>query len=166
LSANARDTQTAHVVAAGAVRYYLLKFSLNQIIAFDFDEALRVTGDTGVYLQYAHARAAGILRKVSDGEAPLEPPAALHPAERELLHGIEAYGRALTETALALSPSVLTTYAFSLASAFSDFYEHTPAVVREEDPAVRRFRRALVAATRATLADALRTLGMAAPDQV
>ena len=54
------------LVAAGAVRYYLLKFSLNQIIAFDFDEALRVTGDTGVYLQYAHARAAGILRKVAD----------------------------------------------------------------------------------------------------
>ena len=67
---------------------------------------------------------------------------------------------------LALSPSLLTTYAFGLASAFSDFYEHTPAIVREEDAGVRRFRRALVAATRATLADALHTLGMAAPDQV
>ena len=69
LSANARDAASATLVAAGAVRYYLLKFSLNQIIAFDFDEALRVTGDTGVYLQYAHARAAGILRKVSDDGA-------------------------------------------------------------------------------------------------
>ena len=82
------------------------------------------------------------------------------------LHSIEAYTRALTETAAALSPSLLTTYAFGLASAFSDFYEHTPAIVREEDPTTRRFRRALVAATRATLADALHTLGMAAPDQV
>jgi arginyl-tRNA synthetase len=166
LSANARDAASAQVVAAGAVRYYLLKFSLNQIIAFDFDEALRVTGDTGVYLQYAHARAAGILRKVDDDAAPIEAPAALHPAERELLHSIEAYARALSETGLALSPSVLTTYAFGLASSFSDFYEHTPAMVREEDPAVRRFRRALVAATRVTLADALHALGMAAPDQV
>ena len=166
LSANARDAESAKVVAAGAVRYYLLKFSLNQIIAFDFDEALRVTGDTGVYLQYAHARAAGILRKVDGGGDAPEPPASLHPAERELLHSIDSYPRALTETGLALSPSVLTTYAFSLASAFSDFYEHTPAMVREEDPVVRRFRRALVAATRATLADALHTLGMAAPDQV
>jgi arginyl-tRNA synthetase len=164
LSANARDAESARAVAAGAVRYYLLKFSLNQIISFDFDEALRVTGDTGVYLQYAHARAAGILRKVDAGTA--KTPEALHPAERELLHAIEAYPRALTETALALSPSILTTYAFGLASAFSDFYEHTPAMVREEDPAVRGFRRALVAATRATLADALHSLGMAAPDQV
>ena len=136
-------------MAAGAVRYYLLKFSLNQIIAFDFDEALRVTGDTGVYLQYAHARAAGILRKVAGDAAPVVVPAELHPAERELLHTIEAYTRALTETAVALSPSLLTTYAFGLASAFSDFYEHTPAIVREEDPEVRRFRRGLVAATRA-----------------
>jgi len=166
LSANARDVATATVVAAGAVRYYLLKFSLNQIIAFDFDEALRVTGDTGVYLQYAHARAAGILRKVADDSATIQVPPELHPAERELLHSIEAYSRALTETALALSPSLLTTYAFGLASAFSDFYEHTPAIVREEDARARRFRRELVAATRATLADALHTLGMAAPDQV
>jgi arginyl-tRNA synthetase len=166
LSANARDAESARTVAAGAVRYYLLKFSLNQIIAFDFDEALRVTGDTGVYLQYAHARAAGILRKVEPGTEPAAAPAALHPAERELLHAIEAYPRALTETVLALSPSILTTYTFGLASAFSDFYEHTPAMVREEDLAVRGFRRALVAATRATLADALHSLGMAAPDQV
>jgi arginyl-tRNA synthetase len=166
LSANARDAATATVVAAGAVRYYLLKFSLNQIIAFDFDEALRVTGDTGVYLQYAHARAAGILRKVTDDGAPVAVPTELHPAERELLHSIDAYARALTETALALSPSLLTTYAFGLASAFSDFYEHTPTIVREEDGQVRRFRRELVAATRTTLSDALHMLGMAAPDQV
>jgi len=166
LTANARDAASATLVAAGAVRYYLLKFSLNQIIAFDFDEALRVTGDTGVYLQYAHARGAGILRKVGDDAAAVEIPVELHPAERELLHSIEAYSRALTETALALSPSLLTTYAFRLASAFSDFYEHTPAIVREEDARVRRFRRALVAATRTTLADTLHTLGMAAPERV
>ena len=105
-------------------------------------------------------------RKVDAGEKPATSPVTLHPAERELLHAIEAYPRALTETVLALSPSILTTYAFGLASAFSDFYEHTPAMVREEDPAVRGFRRALVAATRATLADALHSLGIAAPDQV
>ena len=166
LSANARDAETAAVVAAGAVRYYLLRFSLNQIIAFDFDEALRVTGDTGVYLQYAHARAAGILRKVSDAGWRVAVPEALHPTERELLHGIDAYSRTLTETAQSLSPSLLTAYAFALASAFSDFYEHTPAIVREDDQALRQFRRSLVAATRATLADALHTLGMAAPDRV
>ena len=163
----ARDDGTARLLAAGAVRYYLLKFSLQQIIAFDFDEALRTTGDTGVYLQYAHARASGILRKVpADGDVALVIPEQLVPEERALLHSIDGHARALADTATTLSPSLLTAYAYELASALSDFYEHTPAIVREEDVVVRRFRRALVAATRVTLADTLRTLGIAAPDQV
>jgi arginyl-tRNA synthetase len=163
----ARDEDTARLLAAGAIRYYLLKFSLTQIIAFDFDEALRTTGDTGVYLQYAHARASGILRKVAaDGDAEVAAPPSLHPSERALLHRIDGHARALADTATSLSPAVLTAYAFALASALSDFYEHTPAIVREPDATVRRFRRALVAATRITLADTLRTLGMAAPEQI
>jgi arginyl-tRNA synthetase len=164
----ARDETTARALAAAAVRYYLLKFSLTQIIAFDFDEALRVTGDTGVYLQYAHARAAGILRKTADadGDGEVSVPTELLPVERALLRRIDAYAREVAEAAASLAPGVLAVYAFTLASAFSDFYEHTPPIVREEDPAVRRFRRALTAATRATLGDALRTLGMAALDEV
>ncbi|TMD92846.1 MAG: arginine--tRNA ligase [Chloroflexi bacterium] len=163
----ARDEHTARALAAAAVRYYLLKFSLTQIIAFDFDEALRVTGDTGVYLQYAHARAAGILRKTAgDDDGPITVPAELLPVERALLHRIDAYPWEAAESAASLAPVVLAVYAFTLASAFSDFYEHTPPIVREEDPQLRRFRRALTAATRATLGDALRTLGMAALDEV
>ncbi|HEX3608014.1 MAG TPA: arginine--tRNA ligase [Candidatus Dormibacteraeota bacterium] len=168
LGDKARDPATARALAAAAVRYYLLKFSLTQIIAFDFDEALRVTGDTGVYLQYAHARAAGILRRTAGdaGDGPVEVPDELLPVERALLHRIEAYPIAVAEAAAGLAPVVLAVYAFSLASAFSDFYEHTPPIVREEDPVRRRFRRALTAATRATLGDALRTLGMSAPDEL
>jgi arginyl-tRNA synthetase len=164
----ARDDEAARALAAGAVRYYLQKFGLTQIIAFDFEEALRTTGDTGVYLQYAHARAAGILRKVaadSDENAP-PVPAPLHATERVLLLRLDAYRAALGEAAAALSPPILCSYAFALASALSDFYEHTPPIVREQDAGVRRFRRSLVAATRATLADALRTLGIDAPQSI
>jgi arginyl-tRNA synthetase len=163
----AQSDQAARSLAAGAVRYYLQKFGLTQIIAFDFEEALRTTGDTGVYLQYAHARAAGILRKVpaaGDDAAPV--PGPLDATERALLLRLDAYRTALAEAAAALSPPLLCTYAFALASALSDFYEHTPPIVREQDEAVRRFRRSLVAATRATLADALHTLGIAAPDSI
>jgi arginyl-tRNA synthetase len=163
----AQSDEAALSLAAGAVRYYLQKFGLTQIIAFDFEEALRTTGDTGVYLQYAHARAAGILRKVPDSDA--APPTVygdLDPTERALLLRLDAYRSALAEAAAGLSPPVLCTYAFSLASALSDFYEHTPPIVREPDPAIRRFRRALVAATRSTLGDALHTLGIAAPESI
>jgi len=162
----ARSDEAAHSLAAGAVRYYLQKFGLTQIIAFDFGEALRTTGDTGVYLQYAHARASGILRKVADDGGAPAVYGDLHPAERALLLRLDTYRSALAEAAASLSPPVLCTYAFQLASALSDFYEHTDPVVREQDPATRRFRRALVAATRVTLGDALACLGIAAPEQI
>ena len=162
----AADEATALALAAGAVRFYLLKYSLNQVITFDFDEALRTTGETGIYLQYAHARASGILRKVTDDGAESEPVRVLEPSERALLHRLDGYALALGEAAASLSPNVLTGYAFTLAAALSDFYEHTPPIVREGDPSVRRFRRRLVAATRATLADVLATLGIAAPERI
>ena len=103
---------------------------------------------------------------MSDDGAAYTVPATLEPVERALVHRLDGYAWALGETARSLAPSVLTAYTFSLASALSDFYEHTPPVVREADAEMRRFRRALVAATRATLGDALRALGMAAPDRV
>jgi arginyl-tRNA synthetase len=135
------------------------------VIAFDFDEALRTTGDTGVYLMYSHARAAGILRKVEAAPGPLVV-TELAPVERELVHTLDGYRHALAEAGAGLSPSTLCTYAFTLASTLTDFYEHTEAVVREPDPARRAFRRELVAATKATLADTLWCLGMAAPERV
>ena len=120
-----RPNRVAAEVAAGAIRYYLLKFSLNQIIAFDFDEALRITGDTGVYLQYAHARAAGILRRVADASATIEIPSRC-PANALLVHQLDAYKYELNNAAREMAPHLLCTYAFNLAAALSDFYEHTP----------------------------------------
>jgi arginyl-tRNA synthetase len=165
VSEKAETTDVALRLATGAVRYYLEKFSLTQIIAFDFDEALRTTGDTGVYLMYSHARSAGILRKVEAVPGALRVP-PLEPVERALLHALDGYRHALAEAAAGLSPSTLCTYTFALASTLTDFYEHTDAIVREREPARRAFRRQLVAATRATLADSLWCLGMAAPDRV
>ena len=165
VAGKAADAETAAALAAGAVRYYLEKFTLSQIIAFDFDEALRVTGDTGIYLMYSHARAAGIMRKVKETPGPLETP-ALEAVERALLHALDGYRHALAEAGAGLSPSTLCTYAFELASKLTDFYEHTEAIVREQDAVRRAFRRRLVAATRATLADCLWCLGMAAPERV
>jgi arginyl-tRNA synthetase len=166
VSEKAANQETAAMLAAGAVRYYLEKFTLSQIIAFDFDDALRVTGDTGIYLMYSHARAAGIMRKVAaDAPGPLPVP-ELGAEERALLHELDGYRHALAEAGAGLSPSTLCTYAFGLASALTDFYEHTEAIVREQDPVRRAFRRRLVAATRATLRDCLSCLGMPAPERV
>ncbi|MHB1525946.1 MAG: arginine--tRNA ligase [Candidatus Dormibacteria bacterium] len=159
VQSKAHDGETAAQLASSAVRYYLLRFGLNSIINFDFAEALRTSGDTGVYLQYAHARACGILNRVD----PLPVPTAagqLSPQEQQLIKVLAAFPRAVAEASESLSPSVLAAYAFQLATSFNDVYEHTEKLYRVEDLQVRGLRRGLVDAARATLARALDLLGM------
>jgi arginyl-tRNA synthetase len=128
------------------------------------DEVLRANGDTGVYLQYAYARANSILRRLQEtGYEPpaqlTELPAQLEQSEWELLRHIDAYPRTLAEASANLSASALAAYTYDLAAHFSDFYEHTPPIVKETDERVKAFRARLVQATMQTLGNALRTLG-------
>lgn len=154
-----RNPGAAAQLAASAVRYYLLRFGLNSIINFDFEEALRTSGDTGVYLQYAHARACSILRRVAPLPWP-ERPGELPPEGRRLVKAIAGFPGAVEEAARSLSPSALASYTFQLATAFSDYYEHTERLYRVTDPVQRAQGRGLVDALRATLGRSLELMGM------
>ncbi len=157
--AKSTGVSTAALLAAGAVRYYLLKFGLNQIIPFDFDDALRHTGETGVYLQYAYARACNVLRRTGSPQ-PAAAPEAILPADKALILCISRFPAVVLDAGEKLAPPLLARYAFELATAFSDFYEHTPALYRETDAALRHFRYQLVDACRQTLHNALQLLGI------
>src|SRR4029450_7551422 len=65
--ASQEQKATAHEIAVGALRYFLLKFTRNSVIAFDFKEALSFEGETGPYCQYAAVRANSIFRKLDEG---------------------------------------------------------------------------------------------------
>ena len=156
--------ETAAILAASAIRYFMIRFNPQQLIALDMDEALRANGDTGVYLQYAYARANSILRKLEESDYDIPEdltalPERLDQSEWELLRHIDAYPRALTEAAQQLAPHMLASYTFDLAAHFSDFYEHTPPIVRESDEQVKAFRARLVQATVQTMDNALRLMG-------
>ena len=156
--------EIAAVAAASAIRYFMVRYNLQQVIALDMDEALRANGDTGVYLQYAYASANSILRKLdtSGYKVPetLETlPEQLEQSEWELLLHIDAYPRSLAEASARFAPNMLATYIYDLASHFSDFYEHTPPILKETDERVKAFRALLVSATVQTMANALRVLG-------
>jgi arginyl-tRNA synthetase len=156
--------EAAAILAASAIRYFMIRFNLQQIIALDIDEVLRPNGDTGVYLQYAYARANSILRRLHDASYK-EPeqldmlPEHLEQSEWELLRYIDAFPRRLAEASAQLAPNMLASYAYDLAAHFSDFYEHTPPIVRETDECVKAFRTLLVRATLQTMDNALRILG-------
>jgi arginyl-tRNA synthetase len=169
LSERMADPSAASDVAVGAARYYMLRFGNTQPITFDFDEALRTTGETGVYLQYAHVRACGILRRVAESgivAVPSAPPDPLPGPDRDLVLAIAAHPRALATAGEELAPQLVAKHAFDLATAFNAFYDNTPPIVQEADIGLRAWRAGLVAAARLVLADALGVLGIPALERI
>ncbi|BDG61652.1 arginine--tRNA ligase [Caldinitratiruptor microaerophilus] len=157
---------SSRAIAAGAVRYFLLRFHLMTEIVFDIEQALDIRGNTGPYVMYAHARAASILRKA--GGAPASPPDAFPPEltepERLLLRQLADWPDTLEQSARDLNPTPITGYAYQLATLFNQFYESTP-VLKAEEPE-RTFRLWLVDASRHILADVLDVLGLPAPTRM
>ncbi len=164
----------AQQVAVGALRYFMLRFNRNTIIAFDFKDALSFEGETGPYVQYAIVRAANIFRKsgTTEAEALAQIPTG------DALEGLLATedGTSLWETWIAASrltllieqtissaePALLTKYAFQLAQQFNNFY-HRHHILNETDATKKALLLATAAVARREMVRALGLLGIEAP---
>jgi arginyl-tRNA synthetase len=138
----------ARAIAVGALRYFLLKFGRNKVIAFDFAEALSFEGDTGPYLQYSLVRVGNIFRKLRERGIPApERPAAGDADWEDDLWALILAASSLEEVASraveSLELSTLSRHAFELAQSFNQFYHRHP-IASEADEALRN-RRILVA---------------------
>ena len=148
-------------LAATTLRYYMLRNRPHTEIIFDFEEALKTDGNTGVYLQYAYARSCNILNKVEHWQPltnKLVVPDNLSAETRELIKVIENYPAILRTAEAELDPSLLTDYAFQLTSQFAKFYEKNP--VLSADPETKNFRLHLVASVKQVLENLLGVLGI------
>ena len=155
----------ARPIAIAAVKYADLSNSLHKDYVFDVDRMTATTGDTGPYLQYAHARASRILANAAaEGLAGDVVTRLDEPAEQALALLLSRYGEVVAEVAENLQPHKLCTYLFEVATAMSTFYEQCPVLRSEGD--VRTSRLALCAATRKVLASGLGLLGIEAPEQM
>jgi arginyl-tRNA synthetase len=161
----ARQAEVVRMVGIGAVKYSDLSVERMRDYVFDWDRMLAFEGDTGPYLQYAHARIRSIFRR---GEvAPPERgqrPLLAEPAERALAMKLLAFSEAVHAGAETYSPSKLCTYVFDLASVFTTFYEACRVLV--DDEPVRTSRLALSDTTARVLSLGLSLLGIEAPDQM
>lgn len=165
---SSKDGLASKTIAAAAIRYYLLRFSLETEVVFDMKQATEVTGNSGVYLLYAHARASSILAKAGidpiEGAVVPDIPPGLSQPERLLLRQIAAWPDTLAIAARELSPTVICNYAYELAALFNAFYAACPilnATVEE-----RASRLSLVVLFKRTLAAALDVLGLPAADRI
>jgi len=164
----------AEQIAIGALRYFMLKFTRNSVIAFDFKDALSFEGETGPYIQYAVVRARNIFRKaglapqdVLASLASIDPAPYLAGDDNEDIWSLwlRAGRRSMVlEQVIATSePAYLAKHAFQLAQEFNNFY-HKHHILTEEDPARKTFLLATAAVALRELIEVLSWLGIESPE--
>ena len=169
------QNDTAHAIAVGALRFFLLKFTRNAIIAFDFADALSFEGETGPYCQYAVVRIRGIRRKSAEGGAVRATVTAetaqklLSDAEGislwEVLRTAGSLDWAVDAVIGAQEPAFVAKYAFQLAQSFNNFY-HKHHILSETDEQKRAFLMGLTEIVERELVRALRLMGIEAPEKM
>ena len=182
---DAEKKATAHEVAIAALRYFLLKFTRNTVIAFDFKEALSFEGETGPYCQYAAVRTNSIFRKLGNETVAasdtlmnqMADDSALQARVAEVLSGeggteiwsLVMLSQQLDDVILqcrnSAEPANLAKYTFSLARTFSRFY-HDHRILSEPDHVRRGVLTAVTRIVRTQLTTALSILGINVPDQM
>lgn len=153
----------AHAVGVGAVKFYDLKTDRRNGYDFDLEAMVSFEGETGPYVQYAYARIQSILRK-ADFKPSLDANYNLNDAESwEIIKLIQDFARVVKRASDNFEPSLIAKYAISLAQAFNKYYAHTR--ILDESPE-RDSRLALSYTTAVVLKEALRMLGVEAPEKM
>ena len=153
----------ARAVGVGAVKFYDLKTDRRNGYDFDLEAMGSFEGETGPYIQYAYARIQSILRKANfqpDAEATYS---LNDPESWEIIKLLQDFGRVVKRAADNYEPSLIAKYAISLAQAFNKYYAHTR--ILDESPE-RDSRLALSYSTAVVLKEALRLLGVEAPEKM
>lgn len=154
------NSDTRKPITFGAVKYAFAKHRLGSDIVVDINESISLDGNSGPYLQYAHARAASILTKASKNAAGKT--SDLETSERSLARKISEFPEVVTKATAELMPHHIATYLYELAQSFNSFYEANRVV---DDPR-QAIRLQLVKAYADVLKAGLGILGIEAPERV
>jgi len=146
-------------VRNAAIKYHFLKHRLGSDLVYDVEESFSIEGNSGPYLQYAHARARSILAK-ADGVGRLGED--FDEGERSLARKISEYPEVVDKAVNELMPHHVAGYLYELAQTFNRFYEHNRVIGDEREEA----RLALVNKYADTLKSGLNLLGIVAPDKM
>lgn len=152
------DKELIDMVTLGAIKYAFARYRLGGDIAFDIEETVSLQGNSGPYLQYAHARARRILEKTGSFTMPSE----IRDEDRALVRKLGEYTEVLELASRTLEPHHVCNYLFELAQEFNRYYEKNQVAGSEHEV----HRAGIVALYADTLADGLALLGIPAPEKM
>jgi len=155
--------EVARAVGVGAVKFYDLKTDRRNGYDFDLEAMVSFEGETGPYVQYAYARIQSILRKANFTPSADATYSLNDPESWEIIKLLQDFARVVKRAAENYDPSLIAKYAINLAQAFNKYYAHTR--ILDESPE-RDSRLALSYSTAVVLKEALRLLGVEAPEKM
>jgi len=158
-----KDKKIANAVGTAAVIYAILKIDPDKQVTFKWDEVLSLEGDTAPYLQYAHTRCSGILRR-SKSFKPAYTVINLTDYEKRLIKLLSNFSQAVEQAANDLRPNYICNYVYDLATAFNEFYEKCPVIKAKKE--LKNFRLTLVKTTQTVLRNALNLIGIEAVEKM
>lgn len=157
--------EVAKAVGVGAVVFQELSNSRIKDYTFSWDRTLSFEGETGPYVQYTHARCCAVLRKADQPvSADINYEALSDQDAADVLSVLETFNKSIMTAMKKNEPHIVTRFVLDLAQAFNKFYHNSPILIEDDD--LRAARLALVEATRQTIENALKILGMKAPQKM
>lgn len=159
--------KVANTIAMGALKFSMIRREPNKELVFDWNEALKLEGDTGPYIQYAVVRALGILRKAKEmKEKPkLSVGHSFNSQEKDLVNKLNQSQDIIQKSSRDLAPHLVANYLLEVANLFNKFYDAS-SVLNADSTNVLRTRLALVQATNYVLKTGLSLLGISCPERM
>lgn len=156
------------MIGLGALKYFMLKIDPKKSMVFDPKESVDFQGNTGPFIQYAHARIQSILKKAGFDNQALSAANGLSLIEKDLsvIKLIQQYPETVTGAARNYSPALIANYLFELVKEFNSFYQNVPKIVEEQNADLKHFRLLLCYKTALVIKSGCALLGIQVPDQM
>ncbi|MBI4117589.1 MAG: arginine--tRNA ligase [Parcubacteria group bacterium] len=162
------ESASSFSIANAALRAYMLKANPRQEVVFDTEEALQMTGDSGPYIQYTHARIHGILKKSKERFSSSDVKSDFVCSdifEKNVLRKLRLFPEVVASSCEKVHPHLVYAYLIDLASALNTFYDRC-AILKAPDVKVRKSRTLLIAGAAQVLKNGLAILGIEAPERM
>jgi arginyl-tRNA synthetase len=152
------------IIGMGGLKYYLLKVDPKKRMLFNPEESVDLSGNTGPFIQYAHARIASLMRK-AETLSELDLKVSLHPSERTLIKQLNEYPEVLNEASTNYSPALICNYTYELVKMYNSFYQSV-SIFKEDDTAKKNMRLILSQSVGRLIKASMAQLGISVPERM
>jgi arginyl-tRNA synthetase len=149
-------------IGLGGLKYYLLKVDPKKRMMFNPEESIDLTGNTGPFIQYAHARISTLLERAGTIDLSNVQSAQIVHEEKEIIKLLTQFPDVIHEAAIGFSPAIVANYIYDLVKNYNHFYQAVK-ILSEENAANKNLRLAMSECVRRTIQQSLQVLGIQAP---